>query len=487
MIERFVKLLNGLFSKTDSKEESSRTGEESNRNNTLDEFKIIVKNNLPSELLSEVLGLNENINDQGKKFSQQGRRDGSIGITSMEQVKLRIKAIVTSITNPIKSSADGITRGLNKLLELKREEQITTKDEYRKKQEFADWLHHEYITNPRSFSRTIGWSYLVISLFLILADIPLALELTSDGLDLSIIPKSQGIEYLFKNFGEVVTSHWEVFILSIGIALCTVYIKIYYDEFLGRPLDKQVLYFKNLSENNKLKTEDIEGIKRTEKKRTMIKSVVLAISFLTIVSLGIFRYRTVLLSPETAVTPGRKELYELPGGIMVAIVFISLTILFPLIGGICASLGVNNIHNYKLLKRADKALEKARSKQEEFNIQMEGIIVKYNIWKSYLFRFLSFHEQSAWADGDIGRMYHSVDELSETEEEIRDYLIACYIQGYNEGLLNPIPLTSENDLFSKAQGLRNRIISQKSNSRLLERNRTFTSLNLDSNIENEID
>jgi hypothetical protein len=206
----------------------------------------------------------------------------------------------------------------------------------------------------------LGVIYGFFSVALVLADIPLALELTRIGFNLKSDPQNP-ISNLFQygsdegflfNFLKVLTVNWEVVLFAVGIAFCTIYIKVYYDDFIGSPLENLIkkspespkesyeelqeeVYQSNSEkyENNgkpedDKPTADKIGAVRSRFNRLwwirfVIKTLVLLILFTAILILGYFRYSVV-------VTQQKSEIK----GISPTVIFFTytiLTLLFPII------------------------------------------------------------------------------------------------------------------------------------------------------------
>jgi hypothetical protein len=199
--------------------------------------------------------------------------------------------------------------------------------------------------DPRQISLMLAIGYLSIAILLIVADIPLALNLTQQGFDLDLSPTDEGaISQFFSDPWLVFRANWEVFILTGGVALCSVYIKIFCDRYLiERP---------NID-------APASAAQRSSPSRLFF-SRVFYFTISTFVAMGIFR---VLSHEALEIAKAQSDERELPAGfvlshfpflhpIITGLTFIFITLLFPLIGGICLSLGLNQIHNYKALKRA---------------------------------------------------------------------------------------------------------------------------------------
>ena len=110
-----------------------------------------------------------------------------------------------------------------------------------------------------------------------------------------------------------------------------------------------------------------------------------------------------------------------------------MTLIFPIVSGICASLSLSSFHNWSERRKAGKQSSNAREAvvkaTDEFRVKIEE--------KERNSGFIS------WLSAP------------ETINQLRGYLIRCYESGYKFGYLYP-EWTFGGDLFTRAEALRNR-------------------------------
>ncbi len=425
-----------------------------------------------------------NLFKTAKNFYNKGKEDGIVGFKNIDAVSNKAEFWASDLVSGMRSSIEGVVTGLASDMEKDFRMFREAENEHKEKKEYVNWLKKEYHHDSRSFSLILGLFYLFISLLLILADIPLALELIYKGFDLARVQnENTKIIYLFTRFALVIRDNWEIFILSVGIALCTVYIKIYYDEFVGKPLDRKVFYYKKLKADFHLNEEEIEKIKKEETERKWVKRGVLFFSLFTIIILGCFRYLTLQDSATNPSKPYISNLYEGPKGIITGVAFTAITLLFPLIGGICASLGINAVLNFLEMKKSRKDERKEYHLQENAKMKYNTICNKYYNWERFFFRLIPEIEKQSWRqkifmnEGKLANSLPVVEDVSRSEtqsrfeKEIKAYYCTCYQEGFNKGLLSPEQTIDGADLFSKAETLRNKLISKRMSNAIVSRGR----------------
>ncbi|MEO0468659.1 MAG: hypothetical protein AAF206_03490 [Bacteroidota bacterium] len=251
----------------------------------------------------------------------------------------------------------------------------------------------------REFSRRLGRFYLYIGVLLVIADIPLAVELTKKGFGLETDASYPIADLFSSKFLLVLTTNWEVFVMAAGVALCTVYIKIFWDEFLASPIENAVRQYKQFRESHS--DEDVESIRKKKQMRIRVKISILAFTVVMITILGVFRSETMqreiglemadMKRKAKAIGMTDAELAEYEPndlrGIDIA-AFIALTLAFPVIGGICMSKGISCIHNRRALERAHKNRDELRTallnmKKNDLRNAKEGV-KKMEEQKAYL-------------------------------------------------------------------------------------------------------
>jgi hypothetical protein len=213
--------------------------------------------------------------------------------------------------------------------------------------------------NPQAFSMSLWLIYSLVALLLFAADLPLSLKLVAMGYGVTTEDPDSGrtVDNLLTDPRFVITHFWEAMLLALGIALAGVFVKYFIDS---------VVY----------------GDERPARPRTFyaVVMVVLVGFLVTTVLLGVFRADQQRNKQVQSLTNQVKELeqqqqrrpspqladaindtrtrikgLEDESALSVRTVsFIALTLLFPVVGGICFSVGwrklVKSYHHRKLGK-----------------------------------------------------------------------------------------------------------------------------------------
>jgi hypothetical protein len=373
------------------------------------------------------LGVHKRISASHKYMYEMGRRDGSLG------VRLDITDIARATAQSMFRHIFVILKGkLGSLgAQLKSEEEIMNVEEksYKREQAYYDYMKYQYRFFPRNYSFLLFIIYLVVAIALVLADMPLALKLIQKGFDI----EGPGFGELFEpgKFWSTIAANWETAITAVGIALCTVYIKIYYDEFVGTPYANRLMSFKKFLEENgiELHEETQRKINREAVIKTVIKTLLVLITIVCIVVLARFRYQTSAQegSPMTPLTGWA---------------FLGITLLFPLIGGVCLSYALNNLQNRVRLIRA------------KHNCKRRLRVLRVRVTE-YMYAKTNYEDMDAAAArlGDETRMV----------EEYKNYLIAFYERGYAIGAMQPDKYAKGEEFYTKILEWRNIAISRRIN------------------------
>ena len=395
--------------------------------------------------LQQFIKLGETFRDKGYYAGQWGVRDEDVAGSAA--IKVRITK------NLIDEKCQSNQRKLNSQVKILKTIKNNAKRDYGTRNAYYEKLNRAYQYNPKQFSLLLSVIYGSFAVMLVLADIPLALELTKQGFNLQA-QSGAAINKLFSydadegvllHFIKVVMVNWEVFVFAIGVAFCTIYIKIFYDDFIGSPLenlikkasespkaDYEELHLAQNEPDAKLEsaaaTETLNNKKKVNDRfnrlwwvRFFVKLGVLLVLFSTIVILGYFRYSVVKLQTPT-IDP-----------LVIFLTYTSLTLIFPIISGICASLSLSSFQNWNERRKARKENRRARmaalKATDEFRVKKEE--------KERNSGFIK------WLSKD------------ETIDELTEYVIRCYQSGYKFGYVHP-EWTWGGDLFTRAEAMRNR-------------------------------
>jgi len=411
---------------------------------------------LPDYFANLAKDLSENIHlkrfiDSGSSFRRSGQYAGLWGVREPdigEIAEMQVRITKSRIEEECASNQ----RKLNSQVEILETIKDNAERDYKAKNAYYEKLNRAYQYNHRQFSLVLGFIYGFFALVLVLADIPLALELTRRGFNLKSDPNN-AISDLFM-FGtqegfvfhifKVLAANWEVVLFATGVAFCTIYIKIFYDDYIGVPLENLI---KKASESP---TADYEEFHHTHTEQALgngaapevalhkkeithrfdrlwwfrffVKVAVLVVLFSTIIVLGYFRYSIATANSFKAIS-----------GVATLFTFSLMTLIFPIVSGICASLSLSSFHNWSERRRAGKQNSDAR----------EAVIKATDEYRVKV-------EEKERNSGFINWLSDA-----ETIKQLKNYLIRCYESGYKFGYLYP-EWTFGGDLFTRAEALRNR-------------------------------
>jgi hypothetical protein len=421
-----------------------------------DFFRSIANNLQENTYLQQFITMGESFRKSGYWAGHWGVKDPSLENTAA----LHILITKSLIDEKCRSNQ----QRLKSQVEILRTIKNNAERDYETKNSYYEKLKRAYQYSHRQFSLLLGVIYGFFSVVLVLADIPLALELTKRGLNLKSDPTSK-ISDLFAygtpegftyHFLKVLTVNWEVVVFATGIAFCTIYIKVFYDDFIGSPLENLI---KKTSESPRADYEEIflaesqhaatgppaEDAQSAEKKtkvtdrfnrlwwvRFFVKLTVLAVLFLTILVLGYFRYSVVLLQDQNR-DPAEGVGVAATSPRVVFLTYTMLTLIFPIISGICASLSLNSFHNWSERRKAGKESSEARKAALEATRE-----------------FMVQEEEEARNQGFLEWLQNP-----ETITQLEHYLVDCYRTGYQFGYLYPKWVWG-GDLYTRAEALRNR-------------------------------
>lgn len=264
--------------------------------------------------------------------------------------------------------------------------------------------------NSKHYNLILGLGYLIISTLLILADFPLSIKVVKEGFQ--------------------ITNDFESRILALGIVLVTIYFKVFYDEYIGNSIPKSLLKKRigfilgNKPEVDLSGSLEDRNAKQSRAIKLGVKLIILTLLVVTLWSMGQFRSEYMAISPATSGT-----FSHLMTSGNTTNLFILLSITFPIIGGICASLGINSLQNvldkYSLALRL-WVLQLRIQRHEKRKSAVQGLI-------------LSCEENLHWVrkDGDFIK-------------ESSAYFFSSYLHGFEWGLNEKLP----NDFYDAAMVMR---------------------------------
>jgi hypothetical protein len=309
----------------------------------------------------------------------------------------------------------------------------------------------------RDHSFLLATIYLSVAALLMFADIPLSLTLVARGFDMKTEiedPNTReivSVKDLFTSPYLTVTHLWEPLLMAIGIALSGVFVKYFMDEILFREDSQE---------------DDRKFYKRRGFWRTIVLSALFIGFIWTIIVLGYFRAdiqrQEKLSALRTQITidgtnrnltqadidqsfeNAKKDLLEKDKWAEWA--FISLTLLFPIVGGVCFSAG---------WRRLEKTSPYLGPKLKYYN-------TKYALWRmerrhdKVYQQFTSAEEEVKALRAKLERertIYRKEDLLAELKKNV-------YRHGYERGQAVPETIDAGLSLYERCQKALHKMVAK---------------------------
>ncbi|GAB5398812.1 MAG: hypothetical protein Aureis2KO_03970 [Aureisphaera sp.] len=369
------------------------------------------------KMLSEIAQLGEYFRKVGDIDGQYGVEEKSM-LDIVRNAALRTRAYIETIFS---GQRDGVLSKLeskNAILEYSKSDFERNDRNLTKIQKAQQW-------RPNSYSRPLGWIYTMAGLALIIADLILSVQITQQGFELET-----GVE------------KWG---MALGIAICTIYVKIYFDMYILPSLERSITAFKR--ENLPGVEDNVKELKRVFmvwKYRFGFNTFLLILCLSTIVVLGLFRFHHFIYSIKTGASLFGWETKW---------AFILVSLLFPLIGGICSAFGIYKFSNAATLSKAKARFEE--SKQKFNNAQQEVSLISQ--------RLKNYGSYVSWCSLE-GTFI----------KENTDFFYACYRHGYEYGFQKQ---TAELDLFDRAREMRKQFAARNARIKTISLSQNNIALN----------
>jgi hypothetical protein len=443
---------------------------------------------VPEDFATEIRG---KIRATENKFLNEGKENGALGIFLGEEfITNRAKSDAASLYEEAKILIAKMTSKLTPERDKKKEALDKATQLLKNEEQKLEYLYHGKQFESNLFDWRSASIYLIIGMFLILADIPLALQLIQIGFRFDEPSKGLTIHALFNdgNFRKVIIANWEVFLTALGVAFCTIIIKLAYDEFIGTQYASGVLKRKKFFEIFQAKPEqtndsyfdetDIRQINRSEKRKKGIKLLIVVATLILIVTLSFFRVdtlkqkdrkdifenakkellakvRNLSIEPDEYLESTRNLKNEYDSDIngirkntepTTNLSFILITVLFAVISGICFSMFFSSIRNAVKARATKKGCSRYRKKITEATKEYADVASDYAVWELEK----EFISDSNW------------------RQAFEDKLIKLYEYGYNLGRIRPDLVFKIPDLLTLAEEWQKKVNFYKSNQHLLQ-------------------
>lgn len=310
-------------------------------------------------------------------------------------------------------------------------------------------LLEEKRTNPQAFSLSLWVIYTTAAVLLLAADLPLSLKLVAMGYGVTTVNREdqRSVDDLLKDPYYVVSEFWEAMLLALGIALAGIFVKYFLDAILYREEQRGAGWWFKVS-----------------------LSGVFTLFFITTILLGVFRsdvqrqqavndltkrqtqLRQQLGSPpdprvQKAINDTEQEIAkERDEGRMSVrtISFIALTLLFPITGGICFSVGWRKIIKYWGLRQVGKELAALES--------------------AFRAESLGYEEARSALEAREAQLARELSSYS-TADDYAEMLVNLYRHGYMRGLNVPETIDAGDDLYQRCEKAVARLLAGKMRSR----------------------
>lgn len=337
----------------------------------------------------------------GRRNAKQGQRSSAIGGLAASAADF----MVDDVRTKLKGLADRRAKEEAAAAAHVREKEQAVEN----RKTYADWLRRLRQIDPGPFSFTLGLFYLSVGIFLVIADIPIAQVFIEDALDLQ--------------FGGI-----DGWLITIGVALSVVYLKIWFDEYMVRsPIRK---YEKTVAEaeRNEMMINEEKMWRSTKWRRRGITIIQHAVFILTLLVI----FAMAMLREELQVGASLAD----AGWAMWA--FLGLTLLFPVIGGVCFAYGFSYLQNGYAFR---KAISERRSAQESLKDAQAA------------YRAVCQKQQESMA-----RLNQCLNSADEMRDRTRQLFINAYAHGFDEGIIVPAK-ESPRGLVKRANEIRDRHLS----------------------------
>lgn len=324
------------------------------------------------ENLKKILVEIENMGDRLRKF---GESDGPYQMR-YKTVQDIAKSTSERTSRYIETIFKGIGEGLKTKKEIKKKEEARVEEDVNGAKAYLDELIAAKYWLPKNF---LLWEIIIFFAFgitLLGGDFVLSLTGTKEAFLLQ---------------------QWEAILMSIGITACSIYIKIYYDDYILPDIERTITRFKHENLKGIPDNSSESKLRRTWNLRALLKALLLIIALSGIYFLGELRYQVL-----SAINPTIASFdYS-------RITFVILSVLFPLIGGVCIAMAIKKMRGYTLLWTTKRKVEKNRKRLYEIQEQLSK-------WEQDLENCSSYIE---WSQKD------------EFIQGLTKFLFSCYLHGY---------------------------------------------------------
>ena len=437
-----------------SKDEALSSGDKAEEKDELNELLNSIEpkpgNLMPASVPVE---MQEDFADQLKQALVAGFKDGVSGIRSESIVSLA----EAEARETFKSYAGTAAGQIDEL-----QEKISGKEilaGYRKKQlelqyDYCKYMLHFYKFNERG--NTIGEfiMYFILFLLLFFADIPIGTELLKGLFSGSNSHDPIPFTDLFRPgmFIPVIVDNWQPLWAAVGISVSTIYFKIVYDEFVGSKYGHSVVSKKRFEElfsggngessgprhDPGLTSEEKSEIQKRARQVKQVKIGLLVFTLFALVIVCLFR-----IYGWQDIDASNEE-YTIPVWVII-LAMSGLTLLFAIMSGVCLSIALNSLTNYR---RTRAIKSQTLILEEEFEKEISSLANLKN-------------EQIK-----ISKNLAAIGSVEDWIKQVTSIFRAYYTLGFNHGILCPGYFMRDKSFFERICFARSEDAARKINNHL---------------------
>lgn len=387
--------------------------ETDNSHHYLQKFENVGEWKFPKNRLHDKQALMNKITEDGKELQKAGIADGAEGLNpiAMKRITQNIASLWQSLIESSFQHKLIISKGKRTDIQSHYD---SLKENEKSLNDHKSVIDTHYKYNSKNYSLLYGAIYIIIAVLLLMADFPLSMQTAKEGFQLTDEEASS---------------------IALGMVLMTVYFKVIYDEYLGNSVQKLLLKKRAenlLGEVNTATEKEIKTAKSIRIIKLIIKLVILSLLIITICTLGVFRFG--FLEADANHEGEANIYYHAMKSISGKYSFIFISIIFPIIGGVCASLGFSNLRNVWDRRSIRKRMKRAQSKKEK---TLKKLLI---------------------ANGTVEECENNLEWVNESDNFLTDcsaYFFSSYLHGYDKGIRQNIP----EDFFEAAIHLRNKHVA----------------------------
>jgi|GEM_PF-4972102 len=357
----------------------------------------------------------------GGQYHRAGLYHGESGSRDFH-VRSITDAHATLTTERVNSALGAQSDAHDFIIGEKRKDLVQTEQKQVAAARASQTLKDQSVTDPKQFNRVNAWVYLISGFAMILADIAVSVNLVA----FFGVGNPKGISTFKQKLMDP-----ELMFFSLGIALCTVFIKIFYDEYINNKLGQTQRDLYQLEQ---------EGISRSSLATEYVIKLVVKFLILTALLVLLYylaKYRTYFTFDKEFGfinhMRSNQDVSGLPDVMLKS--FIGITLVIPVVSGIALSSGLKIFSNRRSMKEVVRQEAQAVEENDRLEEELKSLIFKQK---------------------QIEKYWEEWKQKPQKVTLISDFFAYNYDQGFRHGYRQ----THGNDLYKLIEEFRNEVINQ---------------------------